>query len=125
MYQYRLYPEISTVIIRYLNTYLEEILDSLYALQKDPRYSPNFKGIVDMRKANTEINPEEISKISTYVNSSNFSTNKWALLVSTPKETVHSLIYAEQVKAHEIQVFSTIEGVSSYLKVEVQELLDF
>lgn len=125
MYQYQLYPETSIAILRFNNTSAEEILESLHTIQQDPLFSAMYIGIVDMRNANTNIDPEEISKVSDYVNGTSSFKNKWALLVASPKETANSFIYQNQVTAHEIQVFSSIEGVSNYFRMDIQALLDF
>ncbi|MDM8538932.1 hypothetical protein QUF70_19425, partial [Desulfobacterales bacterium HSG17] len=116
MYGYRIFKNEKIVILRFRDqvTY-NDYLNCFLEAGRDLDFSHDFKGLVDERKINADICPEEMKKLADFVASKGLSKGKWAVLVSDPVPTALALIYEEVVsRQHPLGIFSTIKRASEY-----------
>lgn len=103
-----------------------QFVECFDAAVKDPDYSSTYNGIAVFRDdTKIEMSRKETMELAEYVVSNKLSDGKWAILADKPLETALSLIYQERATSqHEVSIFSTIEGASEYLDIDLKEILE-
>ena len=126
MVTYKLFKEKEMVLLDISGeTSYSEFVECFDAAVKDPDYSRTYSGITVFRDdTKLEMSRKETMELAEYVVSNKLSDGKWAVLANKPLETALTLIYQERVTSqHEASVFSSIEGASEYLDIDLKEIL--
>lgn len=102
----------------------QELIQWYQALERDEHFSNRLNGVTDMRGARVALEREDMEKIFRYVIDRRLTLGRWALLIEEPKITALSMIYERYVgDFHESEIFSSEEGASEYLGIDVVALL--
>lgn len=103
----------------------DDLIRWLDEADRDDRFSNEFNGISDMRRANLQLVRDDLARLRDYVSSHRLIFGRWAILVEDAKLTALSMIYGREIKGvHEMEIFSSEEAVSAYLEVDVHSLLE-
>jgi hypothetical protein len=90
---------------------------------KDPNYINLKFGVCDLRNANLKLTNTEIKDAFDFaLQYDNNKAIRWATLTKGPNETAMAMIYELQAEKHYgYKIFSTLEGASNYLGINITE----
>ncbi|HRY99412.1 MAG TPA: hypothetical protein P5550_10195 [Bacteroidales bacterium] len=125
MYHYKIFPELRLIMVNLKEATFEEVMDFFHTASLDKEFSRDYQGVVDLRNANMNMRASEARRLARYIIDHQWSTARWALIASTPKDTALSSIYQQEVEAqHPLGYFSTVAAASAYLGLDLSALLD-
>lgn len=120
MFQYRIHPEQSLVIVKYEGEIrLNEILNACRAFSSDPAFMPHYNAVCDVRKADMLMSRHEVAELASVLCNEVKISGRWAHIIDSPASAVTASRYSQQCeKFHENNMFSTIEAAADYLEIE-------
>ncbi len=100
------------------------LMEGLDGLAQDPDYSRDHDGICDLRKARLEMTPGEVRMAAVQIATEQRTVGKWAIMIDEPRGTALATLYVNAIAGqHSLRVFSTVAGVSEYLKRDLGPIL--
>lgn len=126
MIEYRIDERIGLVVARFSGdvTY-DDLIHWYEEIERDERFSNEFNGVTDMRRANMRLARGDMARISQYITERGLTLGRWAVLVEDTKGTALSMIYGEQIDGmHDADVVSSEEAASAYLGINVSPLFE-
>jgi hypothetical protein len=92
--------------------------------RSDPRYSPSFRGVADLRNVTLNLTRQEVIDLAGYVVGNEMTSGTWALLADNPQNTALSFLYMSVAsQQYPIRVFSSVEAASDFLGCPLHDLL--
>lgn len=125
MIEYLIDDQAGTIVARFSEDVgFDDLLQWYESIQKDEHFSNQLDGITDMRGARMALTRDDMARIFTYIVKRRLALGRWALLIEEPKVTALTMIYERYIgDVHESEVFSSEEGASEYLGVDVGGML--
>lgn len=125
MHQLEIHPDDALIICHFSGHItideIEEATDELTAL---PDYSAELDGVSDFRHAQVTFTREELARFIRSSVENPVTRSSWCILADSPMETAMALIFASEMKKiHPVDVFSTVEGASDFLKKDLSDRL--
>lgn len=120
-FDYEIYPDERMIVTRFKGRFtFAGLRDSVTVMWEDPRYSLNYDGIVDISDMSVGIAMADFRAMLDVVrHSAKISRGRWAAVATTPLAAACGMLYQRTVALrHPFEVFSTVEGVCSYLNVQ-------
>lgn len=117
---YLIDPEQRAIAVRYAGTFsMQELVASARLLWADPRYSPNYVGVVDLSQASIGASMSDFRTVIDFVlGQASASRGRWAAVATSPLVTACAMIYRRAViRRHPFEVFSTWEAACEHLGV--------
>lgn len=103
----------------------EDLIRWYEEIERDERFSKEFNGVSDMRRANMKLARGDMARLSDYVTERRLISGRWAILVEDAKVTALSMIYGRNADdVHELEVFSSEEAASAYLGVDIRPVFE-
>ena len=103
----------------------EQFIDSFESLRDTLSDCHDYDMVSDGRRLSTRMSPTDIARIAQHVGNNPLISGQTVLLVNKPMETALAMLYKNATSANlNISIFSTSEGVSEHLGVEIQALFD-
>jgi hypothetical protein len=100
------------------------LMEGLDGLTQDPDYSRDHDGICDLRKARLEMTPGEVRMAAVQIATEQRTVGKWAIMIDEPRGTALATLYVNAIAGqHSLRVFSTVPGVSEYVKRDLGPIL--
>lgn len=121
MITYKVFTKQKLVSVKYTGEVtFQELLDWHNEIFADPEYKMGFDGLFDYRNCLFQVSGNEISDLATFISSGNKVSGKSVHLTDSPLPTALVIIYKDLAKnVHDVEVFSTINGVSAFLGYDV------
>ena len=125
MFHYEIYSEDSLIVLKLDGDCdFSELMTGIQTYMNDPKYLPDFTGVLDMRFGKLVLTPGEIRQISEFVHQQKFAKGRWCHIVDDPMNTALGTLYANLIKdEHPLKVFSTIEAASDYVMIDLSKYL--
>jgi hypothetical protein len=115
---FKVFPDERLMIVRWFGSVrVEEVIAWLEEMISAPQFSPDFDGIVDLRKADlTKMRPEEVRAVARVMVERKLTRGRWVHLADGPTETAFSMMYSRAVsEQYQMHVFSTVEAAADFL----------
>jgi hypothetical protein len=116
------FPESRLIVTRFFGPFdYEDVLDWLDTAALDSRFSREYDGLVDLRRARlTSFRIEKAKLLAQHMMDLDFTHGSWAVLADRPAETAFSMIYSTvAVRHHPVEVFSTVPAAASFLRKDL------
>lgn len=126
MYEYRIITA-QGVIVQILtgDILLKDLENLYYEIINDPLFSRDYSFVGDFRQAVITLSLDEIATVVDFIISHNISKGKTAILINRSLDTAKLMLIGEQLNPHYLlSVFSTIDAASSFLNIQLNNLLD-
>lgn len=125
MYKLDVYPEHELVVCAYSEQVtIDEIKAAITELANHPHYARHFDCVCDYRFAHAVFHEPELHQFIKSLKEQDIARGTWALLAGQPLETAMVMIFANTLKErHPVDVFSTIDAASRYLKKDLTPYL--
>jgi hypothetical protein len=123
-FDYKIYVDKKLIIESFTGDIdFEFFKESMLKDFKDPNYINLKFGICDLRNAILKLTNTEIKEAFDFaLQYDNNKTIRWATLTKGPNETAMAMIYELQAEKHYgYKIFSTLEGASNYLGINITE----
>lgn len=122
IFLYDIFPEQRAVIVRYRGKFtLRDLTACAETLWSDPRYSRTFDGLADISDTSVSVAMNDFRPLVEFVRQNDrTSEGRWAAVATTPLATACGYIYQRALASrHTFEIFSTWEGASRFLKLDL------
>jgi hypothetical protein len=112
------FPNSRLIVTRFFGPIdYEDVLEWLDTASLDARFSREFDGVVDLRKARlTSFRIEKARLLAKHVIDLDFTQGSWAVLADRPAETAFSMLYTSVANQHHpVEVFSSVDAAANFL----------
>lgn len=125
LHQINIHSHDSLIICSYSGQItIDEIEHATEEMVNRPEFSKAHDGVSDFRQAKVLFTRNELERFNAKAIENSFSTGSWCILADSPMETAMALIYAHEMKeVHPVEVFSTVQGASDFLKKDLSRYL--
>lgn len=121
---FKIYPEHRFIHTWTTGSDFETLMNFYKEVASHKDFSKDYMGLVDMRKGDLIMKPEQAAEMARFVVNSNYSNAVWVFLVTKPVATALSVVYQDIVsEQHEMFVASTLEAASEYLGLDLQKII--
>ncbi len=121
IFTFHIIPEKSLILERIEGTVdfdslKENIINKLW---NDPKYNPIYKTFIDLRNAEMQLSPAEISELSEFLLGNEMATSgKIVILVSEPFETALAMIFeTKMISKQEVMILSNVNRGLNHLNI--------
>ncbi|MFD2110857.1 hypothetical protein [Thiorhodococcus fuscus] len=121
-----IYPERRLVVGRFAGPIdYQDVIAWVKDAMGEETFSSDYDGVVDLRRSTLkEARPDRARFVANYTIDEGFTQGRWAILVDRPKETALSYIFSSIAAGrYPVQVFSTTDAASIYLRRDLSDLL--
>jgi len=127
MHKYKILKDVELVIQCYKDDItLNDIKKSKINLIKDIEFNPNFKLLIDIRKARYKLTVKEIKELVDFVSIKlkDKSLKRTAFITRTPHQVANTSIYIlnKNIGSGHYKIFSTIEGACHWLGIDINKI---
>lgn len=92
----------------------------------DSLFKPNYNFFIDFNQVNFKITEEDLEKYINFIdeNLTNLGVRFSAIVTNTPNQVVTTTMYKmlQQNRSQTVEIFSTIEAASEWLKIDINIL---
>ena len=125
IFTYHIIPDKNLILERIEGSVdLESLKDNiLNQLWNDSKYNPTFQTFIDLRTAEIQLSPAEITELSEFLLGDEKATSgKIIILVSEPFETALAMIFeSKMVTKQEVMVFSDLDRGLNRLNISLED----
>jgi hypothetical protein len=117
-HSFKVFPNERLMIVQWFGEVtVDEVIAWLEEMISAPQFSPDFDGIVDLRKADlARMRPEEVRAVARLMVERKLTRGRWVHLAAGPTETAFSMMYSRAVsEQYQMHVFSTVESAADFL----------
>jgi|SaaInlStandDraft_1057018.scaffolds.fasta_scaffold13298_1 hypothetical protein len=128
-YSFTIHPDDKVIIVIFEGevsfSELNQVRDDFH---QHPEYHEYLSGVYDFRNAKKTLTPQELQALNkrTETEIHQFpAKGKWCSINTSPVETAYSSLYKHNLNLiHLYEVFSTVQGASDYLNIDLKKYLD-
>lgn len=103
----------------------DQFIDSFESLRKAVTDCHDYSLVSEMRDLHALLSPGDVTRISEYVSHHPIVSGETILIVNKPLETALAMLYKNATHASlNIRIFSTSEGVTEHLGLNIESLLN-
>jgi len=120
-FSFDIQPEHRAIYARYEGKFtLDDLLATTRQLWADPRYSPDYNGVVDISAGSVSVDINDLRTLAAFlVREPATSSGRWAAVATTPLAIACSLIYRSALRRrHGFEIFSTWEAACGFLQLD-------
>lgn len=120
-FSFDILPEKKAIFARYEGKFtLEDLLATTRQLWADPRYSPDYDGLVDISDGSLNVGINDLRMLMGFLMNEPFtSKGRWAAVATTPLAIACGLLYRTVMKnRHAFAVFSTWEAACAFVNFD-------
>ncbi|HTL67489.1 MAG TPA: hypothetical protein VL200_07500 [Lacunisphaera sp.] len=118
---FEIYPEHRAILVRCAGNFtMEDLLSTPRRIWADPRYSPDFAGLVEITDASLRIDMNDLRTLTTFLaREPATSRAPWAAVTDLPVAIACSFVYRKAMRRrHAFEVFSSREAACNFLKLD-------
>lgn len=102
----------------------DQVVAQIHGMTQDPLYDPSMDGVLDLRKAEPQVSPEQAEELGSLAVQKGVARGRWAYVADSPLTTALAMLYRERTSmAHDSEIFSTIEAAARYIGQDISKYL--